>query len=84
MNVVQASLVRMYAHKIHPIPTLCMWKFCSTLVFVLYTVVDGDWLYVMYEGSITLCVCIVSYILLVYTQSWQRVTYIYYDEQSNT
>ena len=84
MNVVQMSLAHMYMHKIHPVPTLCLWKFCSTLVFILYTVVDNDWLYVYYEGFLTLGMWIFSYIFLVYTQSWQRVTYIYYDEQSNT
>lgn len=83
-NVVQGVLVHMYMHRINPIPTLCMWKFCSTLVFILYTVIKDDWLYVIYDGSITLGVWVFSYLFLVYMQSWQRVTYIYYDEQSNT
>ena len=81
-NAADVFLLYLLQEYIHAMPSWLIWKVASTLSFLVSNVMADTWLYVFYETSITLFVAMLTYIYLVYTQSYQHVRYIYYDEEN--
>ena len=81
-NAADVFLMYLIREYINVMPSWLIWKVASTLSFLVSNVMVDIWLYVFYEASITLIVAIFAYIYLVYTQSYQHVRYIYYDEET--